>query len=440
MSLKPEESQIIRRIIASLLQVDLEKVVPEAHFYRTLGGTFEHLKPLRLQIEAALNVDIETIQHQIDVLTEMKSNGWLLPKSLKAMGKYLGISLAGNRIGFNDLFTVAFIEAITAKACDQRDGTPQSTTTKPVSVAATKVRTPTLRISRSARSELERYLESEQNRTLMDHVRHKWNFDQRWSPEDRQRSLQRIERDRGNLTIEQCLIAARYNYVRGSIMGLAIAHRRLSNRLDDLLLGMSLSARIGWMQSGLIGSRIDDPLLEGLAVGDQLVAQRFTETLLPWDNEPGGFNIKCHGVVAVMRRDWSGLEHGLSLYDSHSTLPWYQAVKRLLMGLMNDDPQATSSALQEFFEVSKRQKIKGKHRNLLDYETHGLFRLAESLDPKFVADFDIQQGIPWDKEIHASVNQGHRRHRPWEQLDLRETSEELHVAVARLSRPVWWCE
>lgn len=121
MPLTPQESQKVRKIIAGLLKVDLEKVVPEAHFW-TLGGSFDKLKPLRLKVEKSLKVDITAITNEVNSRTAMKTNGVLTPQSVKSIGQYLGIKYTAPRVRFIDLYTVEFIEAITAKACEKRDG------------------------------------------------------------------------------------------------------------------------------------------------------------------------------------------------------------------------------------------------------------------------------------------------------------------------------
>lgn len=128
MPLTAQESQKVRKIIASLLKVDGEKVVPEANFFRTLGGSFDKLRPLRLKVEKSLKVDIEAITNEVNARTAMKSNGVLTPQSLKSIGQYLGIKYATPQVRFLDLYTVEFIEAITAKACELRDGQARPST------------------------------------------------------------------------------------------------------------------------------------------------------------------------------------------------------------------------------------------------------------------------------------------------------------------------
>lgn len=270
----------------------------------------------------------------------------------------------------------------------------------------------------------------------MESIQYGWHIEQRWTPHEWECALARFERDRGNLTVAQCVTATRFSQVYPATLGCAVAQHYLNNSpIGELLLGVSMSARIGWMHSGRKGSTIDDPLLQGLAVGDRLVVQRFIETMEPWNEEPGGFNIKCHGVVAVLNRDWAALKRGLSQPPSHTSEEVYMVLKDFLLGLMNNDPHETATALQNFFDISKRQRIKGWLRNAFDYETHGLFHLAEGINPQLVANFDKLQSRPWDSDIYNAVSRGRD---PWDHVDLRNISIELHDAITTLSRPVWW--
>src|SRR5687768_7875673 len=91
MPLSPADSRQVRQFIAELLQIDPAHVVPEANFFRHLGGTFEQLKPLRLKIEAALGIDLVAVTNEVNARTAMNTGGQVTKKSLKAIGEYLGL-------------------------------------------------------------------------------------------------------------------------------------------------------------------------------------------------------------------------------------------------------------------------------------------------------------------------------------------------------------
>lgn len=115
--LSPEQSHIVREQIAKVLNVDVSRVVPAAKLVADLGATDEHLMPLRLAIEGVLPVQIEPIIKQVNARTTV-DNGILTQESFTQIVSYLG-EWPGQPltpVSFPDLFTVAMIEAITAKA------------------------------------------------------------------------------------------------------------------------------------------------------------------------------------------------------------------------------------------------------------------------------------------------------------------------------------
>lgn len=116
----------MQHIIADLLGIDAKDVVSEANFFRDLGGTFDHLKPLRLKTEAAFGIDINAVTNEVNARTAMNAGGLVTTKSLKEIGNYLDLKLGSHPIPFLDLYTVGFIEAITAKAIERRDGAKPS--------------------------------------------------------------------------------------------------------------------------------------------------------------------------------------------------------------------------------------------------------------------------------------------------------------------------
>lgn len=116
--LSAEKSQLVRLQIANVLSLTVDQVVPEARLFGDLRGTPEHLKPLRLAMEAALQVQIEPIVNEINARTAVGENGQLTQESLRQITDFLGHWPAQPQqpVTFPDLFTVSMIEAIVAKA------------------------------------------------------------------------------------------------------------------------------------------------------------------------------------------------------------------------------------------------------------------------------------------------------------------------------------
>lgn len=118
--LDAEQSAVVRAQIARVLDVDPSRVVSAARLFADLGGTAEHLKPLRLAIESALGAQIQPIVNAVNARTAIDESGRLTKASLAQIVDYLGEwpERSHGPVAFPDLFTVGMIEAIVAKALE----------------------------------------------------------------------------------------------------------------------------------------------------------------------------------------------------------------------------------------------------------------------------------------------------------------------------------
>ncbi len=123
--LSAEQTSLVRTQIANVLNVGADKVVPGARLFGDLGGTPEHLKPLRLAIETAINVQIEPIVNEVNVRTAVDQQGLVTKEAMTQIVDYLGQwpEMPNKQVSFPDLFTVGMIEAIAAKACNNASAT-----------------------------------------------------------------------------------------------------------------------------------------------------------------------------------------------------------------------------------------------------------------------------------------------------------------------------
>lgn len=118
MQLSSTQAGAVREQLATCLEIDISRVVPEANFFHDLGGTSEHLRPLRLAIERALGVSIEPIVDGLNAMTQVGADGNLTLASLGQIRAFLGEWPHAPSLPapFPSLFTVAMIEAVVAKA------------------------------------------------------------------------------------------------------------------------------------------------------------------------------------------------------------------------------------------------------------------------------------------------------------------------------------
>jgi hypothetical protein len=120
--LTEDQTRLVREQIASILKINVAHVQPEAKFLIDLNGKYDNLKPLRIAIEEILQVSIEPIVEHINSLTETDDEYLLTKVSQEQIITYLGgwPKAPKRRVSFFVLFTVGMIEAMVAKAIEQR--------------------------------------------------------------------------------------------------------------------------------------------------------------------------------------------------------------------------------------------------------------------------------------------------------------------------------
>ncbi len=131
------------------------------------------------------------------------------------------------------------------------------------------------------------------------------------------------------------------------------------------------------------------------------------------------------GESEMLPRLWSEMTKG-------KKPPWLTAWYVVLKAMSDRDPSAFAEGLQEF--LGRFRRLNQDHDAVINFDAHGLYRLAESLDPKLVAQFDTQQSYPWDPEFHAWCDANPD---PLLGLDLSEISTNLHQVVIERNPPIW---
>jgi hypothetical protein len=116
-----DRTVVVRQQIAQCLGIDPLRVTPNASFIDDLGGGPEHLRVLRLGIEQAMGVSIEPVVDAINARTEIDDQGKVTYDSLGKIQSYLpGWSDPLQPTPFSSMFTVSMIEAMIAKAIEEK--------------------------------------------------------------------------------------------------------------------------------------------------------------------------------------------------------------------------------------------------------------------------------------------------------------------------------
>ena len=118
MPLDLEQSRLVREQIADCLATDIEEVVPEANFFSDLGGESIDVLDLTFRIEKALGVRPNFSVMKEEAALDFDEAGRLTAESLsRARSLFPDLPIPSEESAApRDLFTVAMIEAIVARA------------------------------------------------------------------------------------------------------------------------------------------------------------------------------------------------------------------------------------------------------------------------------------------------------------------------------------
>lgn len=118
MPLSSDQSHAVREQIAECLAADLDEIVPAANFFNDLGGESIDVLDLTFRIEKRLGVRPNFAVMKEEAALDFDESGRLTPESLaKARTLFPDLPIpADGTIAPRDLFTVAMIEAIVARA------------------------------------------------------------------------------------------------------------------------------------------------------------------------------------------------------------------------------------------------------------------------------------------------------------------------------------
>lgn len=112
--------------------------------------------------------------------------------------------------------------------------------------------------------------------------------------------------------------------------------------------------------------------------------------------------------------------------------PWLTAWYIVLKAIADRDPSAVAEGLQGF--LARFRRLNHDYDAVVNLDAHGLYQLAQSLDPNLVSQFDTEQAYPWDAEFHAWCTANAD---PLAGIDLNGISNDLHQVVIERTTPIW---
>lgn len=220
-------------------------------------------------------------------------------------------------------------------------------------------------------------------------------------------------------------------YLRG------VARRFATGNLDEFGLFIQMHARQAILNHCANEDEFTDiwPLLCAIAIQDELAINQFVKnaTFPIKSGHPDTRQIyNC--VLALLSSRTSELEKLLKKKPTEKRPDWLEGMVTCLKGVLAQDASQVAAGIEAHLKGFKKAKRINPAEKIISLEAHGLYRLAERIDSSLVAECDIQQTLPWDREFHewSCGNQP--------KLTLKnfpKSPEPLANAFLTLKRPAW---
>jgi hypothetical protein len=186
-------------------------------------------------------------------------------------------------------------------------------------------------------------------------------------------------------------------YLRG------MARRLSTDNLDEFGLFLQMHVR----QAVLNHTSDEDeftevwPLLHALAIRDTSAIDRFIKNAsFPLKAGHPDTRLIFNCVQALLRSDTSKAKALLKKRASGKTPAWLEGMIDCLEGILAEDAAQVASGLEQHLDGFKKASKINPLEKIISLEAHGLYRLAERIDPKLVAEVDTQRKLPWDQDFH----------------------------------------
>ena len=183
----------------------------------------------------------------------------------------------------------------------------------------------------------------------------------------------------------------------------AIPRRAATGNLDEFARFIQMQVRQAVLFQCLHGSSYTHSfeLLLALAIGDDPAIERFVATAtFP---EPGRdrFTTIYNGLHALLRNDAAGIDRLRKAKISNGTPTWAKGEMNCLQGIAERDASRVAAGIDEHLNGFYKAGWVDPMEKILSLQAHGMFRLAERIDPKLVRGVDTDRDAPWDREFHA---------------------------------------
>ncbi len=111
--------------------------------------------------------------------------------------------------------------------------------------------------------------------------------------------------------------------------------------------------------------------------------------------------ILYNAVLAIGHSDMDALGKAVDLMRNRTRANrWFKAAFRILTGISDDAPTEVSNGLANMLSARSLDAGMMLLTKYFRLEAHGLYRLAEQVNPHLVSSVAIDAELPWDREFH----------------------------------------
>jgi hypothetical protein len=186
----------------------------------------------------------------------------------------------------------------------------------------------------------------------------------------------------------------------------AIPRRAATGNLDEFGRFIQMQVRQMVLFQCVHGSSYTHifELLLALAIGDDPAIERFLKTATFPESGRDKFSTIYNGVHALLREDAAEIDRLRKTKISKSTPTWAKGQVHCLQGIAERDASRVAAGIDEHLDGFYKAGWIDPMEKILSLQAHGMYRLAERIDPKLVRKFNTERDLPWDREFHAWSN------------------------------------
>ena len=177
------------------------------------------------------------------------------------------------------------------------------------------------------------------------------------------------------------------------------------------------------------------PLFHALAIQDQPTVDQYVKiATFPLKEGHPDTRLIYNCVHALLCARVSQGKTMLKKRSAGKTPDWIEGIIACMQGVIAHDASQVAVGMEQHLQGFRKATRINPLEKIISLVAHGLYRLAERIDPDLVAQVDIARDLPWDREFHdwSSI-----RVPTLSLTDFGKCPGPLAMAFVALDRPSW---